>query len=474
MLLNRRIVLSPMSIIIICTLLCGVLGDVPLVKTTQGWVQGVRDEGYDTFLGIPYGVVDPDNVFGAAKPTLKQEGVYVAVDDSRVCPQVNKDNLTVFGTLDCLNLNVYVPRTSHKKAVLVWIYGGSFQRGSALKKYYGPRYLVRHDIILVTFNYRLGPYGFFCLDTKEIPGNQGMKDQVLALRWIRDNIEAFGGDKERITAAGCSFGAGSIELHLFSNQERLFNQAIIESGSPYMNGALGAANRSYPFILARHFGYDATDLTKALDFLAKLDPLELAKASSELFDKYPVCIEKEFDGVESFISHRDFNATKVNSMNIVIGYTKQEMLMDYIDIEPEVYFTQIDIFKETLKYFNVDDLQNIPGIMRRFYIGYEDISVNVRENLIDFFSDVSLVHFIWRDINKLIDYGANIYHYIFSYVGKRNYMTGRNNITCTGATHADEIGYIFDMDVFATDIDRRDSIMRDRMTAMWTNFVKYG
>ncbi|VVC87622.1 unnamed protein product, partial [Leptidea sinapis] len=422
-----------------------VLGDEPLVRTLKGWVQGLREENYDMFLGIPFGVVDPNNVFGKT--------VYVADDDSRVCPQV-KNNIAI-GTLDCLNLNIYVPRTSHKKAVLVWIFGGFFKTGSAVTSIYGPRYLVAHDIILVTFNYRLGPYGFFCLDTKEVAGNQ----------------EAFGGDKERITAAGCSFGAGSVGFHLSSNQESLFNQAIIESGTSYL---YGAANRSHPFILAKHFGYKTTDLTKALDFLTKLHPLELSKASSDLFKDYAVCIEKKFDGVESFITQREFNITKVNSMNIIIGYTTQEMLIVFLDMEPGVYIEPIDIFKETQKNFNVDDLQKITGIMRRFYIGYEDISVKVREKLIDFISDASLVHFIWRDINKLIDYGANIYHYIFSYVGNRNPFWGRDNITSIGATHGDEIGYIFDMEAVAGEMDRRDSVMLDRMTTMWTNFIKYG
>ncbi|VVC87623.1 unnamed protein product, partial [Leptidea sinapis] len=154
-----------------------VLGDEPLVRTLKGWVQGLREENYDMFLGIPFGVVDPNNVFGKT--------VYVADDDSRVCPQV-KNNIAI-GTLDCLNLNIYVPRTSHKKAVLVWIFGGFFKTGSAVTSIYGPRYLVAHDIILVTFNYRLGPYGFFCLDTKEVAGNQGRNPF-----WGRDNITSIG------------------------------------------------------------------------------------------------------------------------------------------------------------------------------------------------------------------------------------------------------------------------------------------
>ncbi|XP_050676357.1 acetylcholinesterase-like [Leptidea sinapis] len=410
--------------------------------------------------------------FQAAKPRPKLEGVYLADDDSRICPQKHEHGHSGIGTLDCLNLNVYVPRSaSHKKAVLVWIYGGSYKKGFSLKQVYGPEYLVAHDIIFVTFNYRVGPYGFFCLDTKEVPGNQGMKDQVMALRWIRDNIEAFGGDKERITAAGCSFGAVSIELHLSSNQEKLFNQAIIESGTPHMSGAVGTANRSYPFLLAKHFGYNTTDLTKALDFLGKLYPPELAKVSYDLIETNSVCIEKVFDGVESFISQLDFNITKVKSMNIIIGYNSQESLYRFTQIEPENedYEKLQNIFKSYTKDYYIS------GIIRRYYIGYDDISITVRDKLIDFSSDAAVVHYIWRDINNLINKGANIYNYFFTYTGDRNYIKYKNNLTSSGACHADEIGYLFYMKMFnSMNMNARDTLMVERMTTMWTNFVKWG
>lgn len=105
---------------------------------------------------------------------------------------------------------------------MIHIHGGGFSIGFAGRFAYGPSFLVKHDVILVTLNYRLGPYGFMCLHTPEVPGNQGLKDQLIALRWIRDNIESFGGDANVITVLGGSAGARSIDLHLLSRHEKLF------------------------------------------------------------------------------------------------------------------------------------------------------------------------------------------------------------------------------------------------------------
>lgn len=117
--------------------------------------------------------------------------MFEAYDDSAVCPQVEEFNNTIVGSLDCLNLNVFVPNkaSSEKKLpVLVWIPGGGFTIGFGNRYLYGPKYLIRHDVVVVSINYRLGPYGFMCLDTPGVPGNQGLKDQVLLIyrcRYLR-------------------------------------------------------------------------------------------------------------------------------------------------------------------------------------------------------------------------------------------------------------------------------------------------
>ncbi|KOB73567.1 Uncharacterized protein OBRU01_10551 [Operophtera brumata] len=221
----------------------------PLVDTKLGLIRGLQSSNgqYSMFMGIPYATVEEGNPFGGF------DKVFEAYDDSAICPQVEEFNNTIVGSLDCLHLNVYVPNTASSQErlpVLVWIYGGGFSIGFSGRHLYGPGYLVRHDIILVTLNYRLGPYGFMCLDNPAVPGNQGLKDQRIALKWVKDNIEAFGGDANKITIFGESAGASSVDLHLYYQEERLFEQVIMQSGSALSPWAVLEPDTSVPLALA--------------------------------------------------------------------------------------------------------------------------------------------------------------------------------------------------------------------------------
>lgn len=95
-----------------------------------------------------------------------------------------------------------------------------------------PDYLLDRDIVLVTINYRLGPFGFMAIGTKDAPGNAGLKDQVMALKWVQRNIMTFGGDPNLVTIAGCSAGGFSVTSHLASKMSYgLFKRAIAMSGA---------------------------------------------------------------------------------------------------------------------------------------------------------------------------------------------------------------------------------------------------
>lgn len=116
-----------------------------------------------------------------------------------------------------------------KLPVVIFIHMGAFYYGSG--NIYGPDFLIDKDIIVVTFNYRLGPFGFLTLDTPEYSGNMGLKDQALALKWVHENVHAFGGDRNQITLYGSSVGAAGANLHMISpTSKNLFQRAILSSG----------------------------------------------------------------------------------------------------------------------------------------------------------------------------------------------------------------------------------------------------
>lgn len=110
--------------------------------------------------------------------------------------------------------------------------GGAFFWGSGVSEIYGPQYLMERDVVLVTINYRLGALGLLSTGTKDAPGNAGMKDQVVALKWVQRNIRKFGGDPNSVTISGESAGSISVTLHMLSPMSKgLFHKAIALSGA---------------------------------------------------------------------------------------------------------------------------------------------------------------------------------------------------------------------------------------------------
>lgn len=163
---------------------------------------------------------------------------------------------------------------------MVWIHGGGFVNGSSSTIFYGPDFLVEKDVILVSINYRLGIFGFLSLNDPKvgIPGNAGLKDQTMALKWIKANIEHFGGDPKNITIAGESAGGASIHYHLISELSKgLFQKAIVQSGVALNPWAMAPSNyKEYLNKLASLLGLgDNVDDVTLYETLLGYDPIKL-------------------------------------------------------------------------------------------------------------------------------------------------------------------------------------------------------
>jgi len=233
------------------------LVDPAVVMTTAGPVRGAipdghGSDGYRLFQGIPYaaapvgamrwqppGAPEPWRaVRDATKPGLR------CVQDVRVDPDYGLPTGE-----DCLNLSVWSPAhatPAARRPVMVWIHGGGFLNGSS-DLYHARRLATRGDIVVVTVNYRLGALGFLAhpaLASGPDPGNYGLADQQQALRWVRDNIDRFGGDPAQVTIAGESAGAMSVCDHLVAPESwGLFRAAIVQSGPCQAQVALPEALR---------------------------------------------------------------------------------------------------------------------------------------------------------------------------------------------------------------------------------------
>lgn len=221
-----------------------------LVETSSGTVCGIvqdvvdlSGEPVDAFLGIPFAESTAgDNRWLPPIPKAPMPGVFAAVASSPGCPQVpNPPHGVIETSEDCLTVNVWRPRAAAQRdarPVLAWIYGGSFTSGGTGVALYDGAYMAaREDVLVVTLNYRVGALGFLA-GTDGLAGNYGLMDQQLALRWVRDNIEAFGGNPDAVTIYGESAGAMSVGLHMLSvpSSAGLFRAGIMQSnplGIPY-------------------------------------------------------------------------------------------------------------------------------------------------------------------------------------------------------------------------------------------------
>lgn len=202
------------------------------VTTTTGRVRGVVDAEVRSFAGLPYAAPPVGALrWAAPQPAARWPGVRDASRPGSPCPQTASSVADVASTdEDCLRLNVTTPRRDGEgRPVLVWLHGGGGTGGAG--SVFDPRRMVRdNDVVVVTVNYRLGIFGNFGLPGLAGGGTFGLQDQQAALRWVRDNAVAFGGDPGTVTLFGESYGALSTTAQLASPAARgLFHRAAVQS-----------------------------------------------------------------------------------------------------------------------------------------------------------------------------------------------------------------------------------------------------
>jgi para-nitrobenzyl esterase len=241
----------------------------PVIKTRYGDVRGSFADGVYVFKGIPYAAPP----FGANRlrppqPVAPWSGVRDALTFGPKPPQPSypPEVSAILPELvgpgeDCLNLNIWSPDlASTSLPVMVWIPGSAFQFGTAATTFYDGGHFARDGVVCVTINYRVGPEGFLYLGREDGDGNanRAMLDQIAALKWVRENIAAFGGDPGNVTVFGESGGAMSIGIMLsMPRAEGLFRRAILQSGAAHPVISAATARRVGE-IFAEKMGVAAT------------------------------------------------------------------------------------------------------------------------------------------------------------------------------------------------------------------------
>ncbi|MFF4300368.1 carboxylesterase/lipase family protein [Streptomyces sp. NPDC001601] len=247
--------------------------------TSTGTVRGRTEDGLAVFRGIPFAQPPVGEArFAAPRPAVPWDGVREAVAFGPEPPQTPLGPgipVTPGDSPDWLTVNVWTPAPdrSARRPVLVYVHGGGYASGSAAE-YNGRRLAREGDLVLVTFNYRVGVEGFAQIEGA--PANRGLLDQVAALRWVQENITAFGGDPGRVTVFGESAGGGSIAALLaMPGAKGLFQQACAQSvPGTFFSGELAA---DIAATLARPLGLRASAAE-----LSAVEPHKLAEAAAAL------------------------------------------------------------------------------------------------------------------------------------------------------------------------------------------------
>lgn len=384
--------------------------------------------------------------------------------------------------------------------VMVFIHGGGFKFGSGNVDIYGPDFLVAKEVILVTMNYRLDTLGFFCFGTADVPGNAGLKDQVLALKWVNANIASFGGNPNNITLFGESAGASAVGYHLVSPMSKgLFQRAILQSGVPSMDPHIPYKPVERAFQLGKALNITTNNATELLIRFQEIPVRDLLNrtsfifASEEIthiifkFTPFTPVIEEDYGQEEIFISEDPFDTLdrgNVNTVDVMFSYNTYETLImlpfyvnktwNYINRYsryPELLVPSKILIKE-----DTDDIWYLAKLITNFYFGNKTISAENMPEFIRYSSFASLVYDVHRFIRRWPQVGS-VYLFKFESYSSRNfYGLPGAAYGLIGPSHFDDLFYMFDPKAlnFTLTINSREYALVQQMSTIFTNFAKYG
>ena len=405
---------------------------------------------------------------------------------------------------DCLQLNIYVPNnisTANLKSVMVWIHGGGYIVGSAVQTD-GSILATKGGVIVVTVNYRLGVFGFLSLNDAVSAGNYGIWDQILALKWVKDNIRSFGGNPDSITIFGESAGGFSVSLlSLIPQNQGLFHRVIAQSGTALCDLAFGDSRPgtievgkrsqcehngdSDAFIRCMRNKPAAELLQNHISYLMR-DPLRLALVNNfmpyidnELFYRTPSASLKN-------ISSNEFKF--FSSLDLMAGVVRQEgsLLFEMLSSQiQEKYHFNLSVGIPTEFVCNA----LIPAYLQSFPIPgnqqlinsavceqYRDTSSEGRqaEKAFDFFADFL---FTIPMIETLAAHSTdNVHSRTFQYLRTEEYPYPYYTTPAwyTGPGHEEDVGFIFQYYTPPTHNIKEYLAVSDTMIAYWSNFAKEG
>jgi para-nitrobenzyl esterase len=449
------------------------------VKTTAGLVKGttVADGTIRVFSGIPYAAPPVGDLrWKPPQPVAPWQGEREATAPGPACLQGRVFDDISFPTMgeDCLTLNVYTPAKAAKAPVMVWIHGGGFMAGGGAEPRHDGQAFARKGIVLVTINYRLGVFGFFAHPelTKESPakasGNYGLLDQVAALRWVKENVAAFGGDPGNVTIFGESAGSFSVSALVASPLAKgLVHKAIGESGA-FFGTTLGPVSLPAAEQLGTDFA--ATAGGGSLAGLRALPAQQLLEATSKAKLRAGPIIDGYFLPAEVPSIYASGAQAHVP---LLAGWNADE-IRAAVTLRPQKPTAQ-SFTEETRKRFG----DSADAILKAYPASTDAEAI---ESAAALGSDMFIGYSTWKWIEVHLATGKSpVYRYSFDrqipVPAGHTVMGAPATSKDIGARHAGEIEYVFgalEKSLPKVPWETSDRKLSDQMTSYWANFARTG
>ncbi|OQR79629.1 esterase FE4-like [Tropilaelaps mercedesae] len=439
-----------------------------------------------------------------SQPPLAHVGwdrIWDATDWKQVCPQLDYRGRPI-GSENCLFLNVFTPgiKKGVTFPVLVFLHGGNFDSGSG--NLFGPQALVDQNIVVVTLNYRLGMLGFAATEDDALPGNLGLRDQLLALRWVRDNIAVFGGQPDRVTLQGQGSGAVCVLLHVVSPRSRgLFHRAIVQSGTPLSEPSLHISAREAAQSAALSLGCPAVASTHDVrDCLSNAPLTDLLRMQQEgkILGDYPMRFTPRVDRESRDAMLPANPAALLASGNfakvpIIIGYNKDETAVLYPELlallrselgDDQDYVRNILLPKFFRTALNIrDPLKDVLDDVYDHY--FSGINYKDHDGIIQAFVNMSTSALfavpIFETAVLLARSSPSTFIYSFSYRGDISMLDSKLGPSASrkvnlGPAHGDELLYLFQVvgSGLRPSTNLVDGMVSRRMIRMWSDFARAG
>lgn len=482
------------------------------VEIEQGTLRGQEKTSeycshkkYFSFQGIPYAKppLGPLRFKDPEEPEA-WSGIRDALKEGSDCSQTHLTLRVPVGSEDCLYLNVYTPQLEGGLPVMVWIHGGAFMIGSGSTESHGPDYLIEQDVVLVTVNYRLGVLGFLCLDHEEVPGNAGLKDQVMAFQWIQKNIAKFGGDPNNVTIFGESAGGASIQYHLLSPlSQGLFQHAIMQSGSALnqwtINNRDNAIDRA--FRLGKALGCDTKDTNKLLQFLREVPVNDFLTTANSVLTEDEIlsgfslllvpCVEVPATS-HSFLPALPLDLLKQGKfakVPTIIGSTSAEgnISSTMFKLSEDSIANEYDRFQKFILQdmglsVGSDKAKQISKELKQFYFGDEPVTVEKCDSFFELYGDVLFDYGIDKSLRLMVESeeAAPVYAYEFTHCLSNSWVktimqTMKPGANFKGVSHGEDISFFFNHAVEGIKKpSATDEEFIAKVTKMWATFAKTG